>query len=437
MLLACSHCGAPLDVGATADEVKCAYCGTKTLRQRLRVVSAETPSGWHPPSTWSPRASSPVGSLDILQYRARLSGAPPAAVAKQKRSLLLVLLAWVLGVLVVVGVACGAVCVGLAKLGGDRSDAYPPAALRDITMAESKDQVLARLPKSTDLGPLGLRTYLKNVDTPYQYVNFSWHENHPSHVSGFAFAVKEGLSPNQAAKVCARLKEVLPSHWSEDVYAHGGFSLHCTSTYLRAFVHPMKGSNPNPTWKQESTALWKVVNHTVYGADMIADSEARMWLGLGYPVSDLTKLRWGVDLHGATSAVQEVFPAVHDTGHIGLHFEVALAHPWFRLAALEWPNTTGATLSTVYLYPSGVRTADGGAFPQQERLAKCVEPVLKAKARKIESDAMKRKFMYTINSSDMTVVVHEHLLTMRVVGSAVPTKNKFNALIAALDACGR
>jgi len=65
MISECSNCAAPLDVTATSNVVRCAYCGHKNQVRQMRVVYQQRPMGWRPMQQWVPPAHSRVGGQQL------------------------------------------------------------------------------------------------------------------------------------------------------------------------------------------------------------------------------------------------------------------------------------------------------------------------------------------------------------------------------------
>ncbi|HEY8432641.1 MAG TPA: hypothetical protein VIL20_29925 [Sandaracinaceae bacterium] len=89
MLVECKHCGAPLDVGASASIVRCSYCGIHNRVRSMRTIAEQAPPGWAPPPAWTPPPTwtayrGPSGAP--LPYRA-----PPRQITFQTLVLIFVL----------------------------------------------------------------------------------------------------------------------------------------------------------------------------------------------------------------------------------------------------------------------------------------------------------------------------------------------------------
>lgn len=69
MILECSHCGAPLDVGSTSGFTKCNYCGRTSRTRNLKTQHAVTPQGWAPPPQWLPPPQYTVHVVQPMPYR--------------------------------------------------------------------------------------------------------------------------------------------------------------------------------------------------------------------------------------------------------------------------------------------------------------------------------------------------------------------------------
>jgi LSD1 subclass zinc finger protein len=69
MLVECKNCGAPLDVGSGARQVKCGYCRMASPVRSMRTLAAQAPADWRPPPVWTPPAQSAQPSV-ALYYSA-------------------------------------------------------------------------------------------------------------------------------------------------------------------------------------------------------------------------------------------------------------------------------------------------------------------------------------------------------------------------------
>ncbi len=79
MLVECHKCGAPLDVQASSNRVKCRYCGVTTELERTKTIAVQTPAGWQPPPVWTPPRA-PQGPPPVaLRYRRTGTGSPIVA----------------------------------------------------------------------------------------------------------------------------------------------------------------------------------------------------------------------------------------------------------------------------------------------------------------------------------------------------------------------
>ncbi len=69
MILECSHCGAPLDVGGLSPFTRCNYCGRTSRTRQCRTQQAVTPHGWAPPPQWLPPPQFTVHVIQPLPYK--------------------------------------------------------------------------------------------------------------------------------------------------------------------------------------------------------------------------------------------------------------------------------------------------------------------------------------------------------------------------------
>ncbi len=74
MILECSHCGAPLDVGGRSPFTRCNYCGRTSRTSACKTQHRVTPQGWAPPQQWLPPPQFTVHVIQPLPYK-KASGA--------------------------------------------------------------------------------------------------------------------------------------------------------------------------------------------------------------------------------------------------------------------------------------------------------------------------------------------------------------------------
>jgi LSD1 subclass zinc finger protein len=68
VIIQCTYCGAPLDVGSGAAKVKCRYCDTVSVVRQTRCLEAETPKGWKPPPTWTAPAGTQAQGRSLTYH---------------------------------------------------------------------------------------------------------------------------------------------------------------------------------------------------------------------------------------------------------------------------------------------------------------------------------------------------------------------------------
>ncbi|NUO51918.1 MAG: hypothetical protein HOV80_23965 [Polyangiaceae bacterium] len=81
MILECSHCGAPLDVGSASGFTKCNYCGRTSRTRNLKTQHAVTPQGWAPPPQWLPPPQYTIHVYQPMPYKKGSSAAGCIALA--------------------------------------------------------------------------------------------------------------------------------------------------------------------------------------------------------------------------------------------------------------------------------------------------------------------------------------------------------------------
>lgn len=423
MISQCTHCGAPLDVRQPSGNVKCRYCGVQNQPRQMPVLSPQTPTGWKAPRTWTPPPQFSAPSNVPLRYHRQ---ANPIAVVAGVIVPVVVTLA-VAGSQFAIRSSLSRSSGGSNSVGGGKES--PSSSLDALTMAETESTMRTRYPGYTTFSD---RTVVHLSDGPFANVTFEWRKEEPDHVARFSFSVREGA---QIAPVCANLKKQLPVHWNGDTYLFGGLQLYCGGTTLHGGGQQKVVFSPNPHWRKQTAMLWKAVLQASYGRVKVSPTEARTWLGTGYPLNELGKVDFGADVDGATAAMQAVFPAAAPNKHVGLNFEVAIDHPWYGEAELQWPNRKGGKLEQVSIRP---RPSIGRKFAQQEAISGCIERAFGMKPRIYESDhlAKTRDYDFMLKGGG-EVRVYEHMVAIWSDRRGGLSKDNYLKILSTLDACGR
>jgi len=424
MKLACSHCGAALDTTTEVHEFTCETCGATTQREDGQVVSPEIADELKPEP-----AVKPSSSLCADRHGARQRGG-------SRRSKRLLMVPVVVGVVAMI-LVCGGLVATSRTVSSVEDDAsglgstqfVPTSALRELTMAQRREDVLAKFPGAEDFGPHGLQLHM--MGGPLETVVLRWHQPDPNQVAGFVFRVRHGATATEA---CTKLRKMLPSQWVGDVYEFGGFLLNCNYSTIDVSTRRGWYLGLAPEWRKQCQALWTVVSAAVFGGPGIPEEEARRLLALGYPFSDLAKLPWSVDVEAAPEAVHAIFPGAARRVWEGVMVQVPLAHPRFRMAELFWEVRQGTKLQRVVFQPVG----DPKAFAQQAVIAACLEKGMKAKARVVESRyQVVGRDTYRIDAGGVSAHVDTYEVNVSITRHSPASQKKMEALVQALDGCAR
>ncbi len=430
MLVACSHCGAPLDVqGGTISFVKCRYCGRTNQLQSLRTVAPQTPPGWRPPPVWTPPPYMPAGPSP-LKYR---GGAAPA---------LIVPLALVL-VLALAGVVAGVIAAATRRPGGSipgvsgGPSGLPVAQLAAVTLRETPER-LAAITHASAGSDLRMRVPLSG--SRFDAITFEWDPAHRDHVKSFYLNLS-GSSPQDAA-IRQRLSALLGRRFNGEHFQWEGCGLYFAPSggVLSVNIQLDRAVfGENTGWRDQAEALWAVTRSAALGLPGAVDPRIlRDWLGRGYPLGQLSAFDSDTGVDAADAAVRRLFPGAVRELHIDLSYAVALDHPLFSHAELQWANKKASKMKEIELRPPpGLQK-----FADQEILVSCVTAAFGKADRESEGDHLRgggKDFTWRPKGGG-EVRIYEHMIAVRVrdnpFAGAMP-RDRLAKVIQTLDACGR
>jgi hypothetical protein len=378
MIVQCGHCGAPLDVSQRVHTTKCRYCGQVNERERLRTLAEVTPKDFAPPRVWTPPPEFAADSSTPLKYQSGGGGK----------------------VLVAIGLVF-AVVIALNLLVRGGAFATSPDTLAKGSIAGTPQQVATSL--SGDGFDTNVAVRLRSDE--WERVGLVWDRDVPEHPTSFFFAAKhEGPNPRVHDALDKALRGGLDpqGNWSWEGISLG---LDPKSGQITASVRREHGASaPNPLWKRQLVAAWKVALGAALGRPSgLAPEEARELLGAGYPFADLATLDPSTTVDRAAGVVQAKFPGSPASGPIGVDLYVATDHPFFQYAEVRWENAQGAPLSLLHFSASRLYTE------RREPFVACLQASL-GEPQVTVTDFLKGKRSYRFEVDRLFLSLHESTL---------------------------
>ncbi len=388
MILECRHCGAPLDVKDGAELTKCRYCGSVNERQRMRTIAAETPRDFRPPRQWSPPPQFPVEAPRPLQYH----GGGTGLLFK------LVLLFFIVGVIVIGVVArrMGGASSGTTMFGSATGEVLARASLEQSPAGLAK-QLSGRAAETSVYVPLGTDRF--------EYASFSWDAADLSHPTSFYLSARKGRGPDERVRTAlsGRLNGGIDDNgiWNWE----GVHLVHQKDGAIGGGVKRELSHAPNPHWKRQFQALWKLVVGVALDQPVALTPEELELLGAGYPLAQLATFDPATPVDKAVETVQKKFRGAVAGTFITLDVRVAVDHPLLRDARLSWKNEKGAQLSTVHLSPTRAFEA------RREAFVACLKELLGA-PEVHERDYLKKKNDYRFSFPQTWLWIHESSVSL-------------------------
>ena len=336
--LECPSCGAPLRWKGHAPVVACRYCDTHV----------HTPTG------------------QVTQQPAVVRSQPKGSGGG------CVVVAFILGINLLVGGI--ALVVSLATDGPGKVIGVPMDKLVTLDLAADNATVAEALGLAPDEDGEDLHVPLRGSDFDYAYL--SWNDEHPDHIASFGLYASEGhpdFAPVLSALEASLGRRLEPEQDGYRYWRWAGAHVNVTMDGSHLGVHSDPDSDGH--WAYRTRLLWSVVMAAAAGSPLQLEPATRKaWLAHGYDLDAVAAMELGHDVDDAQAYMAAAFPGVHHEIFIGLDFEVPLAHPWYGLAELSWPNERGGTLATAYLRPP----PGHDDFPDQAAIRACLDRALGA-----------------------------------------------------------
>jgi len=217
------------------------------------------------------------------------------------------------------------------------------------------------------------RTVYANLDSDkFGQVNFSYQEGHLDHPSSFYFVAKQGaeFQPAVRAALEAKLHTVLDEH--------GGWRWERVWLNVDQATGAMGGNvetetsdkEPNPLWKRQLDVLFQIVVAATFNQDVgPSEAEAKELLGTGYSFRTLASLDPRTPVESARERVEALFPGSVSMMRGNLEIHVALDHPMFTHAEIEWKNEHGAPVYELAFRP---RLGPNGYAARRDAVVACL-----------------------------------------------------------------
>lgn len=323
---------------------------------------------------------------------------------------------------------------GLGSLGG-----MPTKSLATLSLAQTPDAMAKATSTALSNFDKDRPSLMVNLSGgPYDRVNFTWEGTDTSHVS-MVYFYSDSTVAGYAAKRAA-LATALGRRFDKDgrINWHGAFlSFDEKTTYAQG--EPTSGSDKNPHWKEQVEAGWDVIRSVVLGLPVtVSVADKRDWLGGGYTLAALGAVDPGVDVDHSTATMQTAFAEVQVREMAGLDFTVAVNHPWFGEAELDWPNEKDGTLQEMNIRPP---PQSSSAFPNQDAIEACVQSIVGGKGERMGEDHLKGTHDTEWKPAGGGALrVYPHMIAIWIKNAFAPKKMDratYQKILAGLDACGR
>lgn len=272
----------------------------------------------------------------------------------------------------------------------------------------------------------------------FNRMRISWDKSDPS--SAKEVYLYADTPPSTDADIRKRIAAAVPRRVdANNNLFYNGVYFSYGMTSARAAAEPTVGATPNPHWKQQVGAAWDLLREAVLGLPVtVTDADKRDWLGGGYTLAALGAIDTTVDVDHSTAMMSAAFPGVATQQSIGLEHTIAIDHPWFGEAELQWANEKAGAFSEVYLRPP----ADAhNAFANQQAIDACVQGILGGKPRHYDEDHLKGTYDDEWHGPEGGAVrVYGHMVDVMLVShftSKKMSRDGFRKLMLGLDACGK
>jgi DNA-directed RNA polymerase subunit RPC12/RpoP len=409
VLLQCAHCGAPLDVREGSAIVKCGYCGFKTERTRLVMLSHETPAGFAPPQVWRPPPHVPAASNVELKYAASSASSVGCVIA---------------GVvaLALIGPAIG-IFATLQKKGGLGGTLGGGPKLEEVAGKEIAGTA-SELSKRLGGGRIADKSlYVSLSDPRFDQLYFLWNEAELSYPYYVGSIMRNGkaVPSGTCDRLAAMLGEFRNNSWSlGDAYVScdpaGSISVYTTFS-------SSKPPDESDAWKEKVALLYRLEMDALLDREpTVTRKDLRKVIGAGFLVADLAKVDLDVDIDGAKAMLGKALGGTAVTSD-GYSYEIMVADSPLPRVSFRWDNQKGGRLSSIGFSTSGWQPLEKA----QAKVAGCLkktlgEPVID------ESDHVKRKVNYRFK--EYAVYLSDSNMSL-----SRPTKAIWTALVKGLDGC--
>jgi hypothetical protein len=268
--------------------------------------------------------------------------------------------AWIVGPLVLIGVAIVAVSVFVV---GSFTKPVPrsssptiaatvellPSRLKEVKMSQTSAQLAAWAGVKASSEQ---RLELKLKGSRFDSLVFYWRAPNTQSITEVSLHARTPIAKGDFQPKTA--SAVFGARFASD--PHGGttyesngvrFAINDRQVELR--VWPEK----NPNSQRQMAVLWQLALGLVLQEPVQIDPTTRRdVLGTGYPLRALTQVDPAVDVDQSESHIKALFPGVARRADAsGLHYVVPLDNPWFREAGLIWKNEKGGTMVNARLDP--------------------------------------------------------------------------------------
>ena len=164
---------------------------------------------------------------------------------------------------------------------------------------------------------------------------------------------------------------------------------------------------------------------------------ARLARGAATPLTAVGAIDPGVDVDHAAAMMVAAFPAVATATHGELANTIAIDHPWYGYAEVNWADEKGGTCEGVYLYP---QPGANNQFPNQPDIGACVQAIVGSKPHHYDGDHLKGDYSDEWElPGGGSVRVYGHLVHVTTGGhfSKKTPRPEWQKLFDGMDACGR
>jgi hypothetical protein len=339
-----------------------------------------------------------------------------------------------------VGIAASLVKHVAAGSASSLSGGFPTAQLSTLTMKQTPES-MAKItgvkaePTMPGSGSIDLTVPLSGG--PYDRLRVEWDASDPTHAKE-AYLYASNPVPGDAT-IRQKLGTLLGRRFdSKGNFNFGWTFLAYDATTASAHVELSMGSDKNAHWKDGMDAAWDVLRAGVLGQNVtVSDAEQRDWLGRGYTLTAVGGVDPATDVDHSTAVMTAAFPGVAMRKTLGIDHTIAIDHPWYGEAELDWPDKAKVGLSEVMIRPP----PGAQSFSNQHDIDACVTAAFGQPKTKGTPDHLSGDYDTTWTPpGGGEIRVYHHMVSLRVgdnpFGKAMP-KGTWVEAMRALDLCGR